>query len=242
MDRIEKLKREQAEQLAALVESEKLRDWLPSSIRESARIVKQRDHWTVIGWTGFGGTQHPFGDAVNVIEEMQDQLLVAEHWKSGTTSCRPARINNNIKDPGAEMDGSHTIEIKVEGGRGFQTIEVRFWVELGGQLPGIGVETYLAEIQLPVTELWQLVPFVRASYNNSGDLATCEITWPIESRIVDSFRKWYSERPAYSGSYYLADWHNFNSWSHTMLAGAAAPPYNKGIGGGAKEKEASNVS
>lgn len=242
MDRIEKLKQEQAEQLAALVESEKLRALLPEPIRESARIVKHRDNWTVVGWTGFGGTQHPFRDAVKVIEQFAEaeQLVVAEHWKSGTCSCRPARINNNIKDPGAEMDGSHTIEIKVDGGRGFQTIEVRFWVEVGEQFSG-GVETYLAEIQLPVTELWQLVPNVRASYNNSGDLTTCEITWPVESRVVDSFRKWYSERPSYSGSYYLADWHNFNSWAETMLAGAAAKPYNKGIGGGVKEKEASNA-
>lgn len=238
MDRIEKLKQEQAEQLAALVESEKLRELLPSAIRESARIIKHRDNWSVVGWTGFGGTQHPFLDAVKVIEEMQDQLVECEHWKSGTVSCRPARINSNVKDRGAVMDGSHTIEIKVDGGRGFQTVEVRFWVELDeGQFGSV----YLAEIHLPVKDLWQLAPNVRATYNLHGDVANCEIRWPEESRVVDSFRKWYSERPSYSGSYYLADWHNFNSWASTMLAGAAAPPYNKGKGGGVKEKEASDA-
>jgi hypothetical protein len=244
MDRIEKLKREQAEQLAALVDKEKLRELLPASIRESASITKHKDHYTVTGWNGFAYDNPPkFLQAVKLIEQFAEaeQLVVGEHWKGACCSTYPARINSvKEKEPTSIMEGSHTIEIKVQGGRGFQTIEVRFWAELGEQFAG-GVETYLAEIVLPVTDLWQLAPNVRATYNTHGDVANCEIHWPEESRVVDSFRKWYSERPSYSGSYYLADWHNFNSWASTMLAGAAAPPYNKGIGGGVKEKEDSNA-
>jgi hypothetical protein len=238
MDKIEQLKLDQAKELADLVDKEKLRGFLPESIRESARITKHSNHYTVTGWPGLAYKNPPkFVQAVDLIEEMQDALVEAEHWKAGCCSTRPARINPEAKNENATMDGSHAVEILVEGGRGFQFTEVRFWAELGH--PATPTRYYLVEVHLPVTDLWQLHPNVRATYTSHGDLANCEITWPVESRIVDSFRKWYSERPSYRGSYYLADWHNFNSWAGTMLAGAAAPAYNKGIGGGVKE--ATNV-
>src|SRR4030095_4722993 len=240
MDKIEKLKLDQAKELADLVDKEKLRALLPESIRETARITKHPDHYTVTGWDGFAYDNPPkFAQAVKVVEEMQDQLVEAEHWQDSCVSCRPARINSTAKKEHATMDGSHTVEIAVEGGRGYQTTEVRFWAEVGHQIPGFGVEGWLIEVHLPVVDLWNLLPNVRASYNNHGDLANCEITWPVESRVVDSFRKWWSERPSYRGSYYLADWHNFNSWAGTILHTWISGEYNKGCGGGAKE--AANV-
>jgi hypothetical protein len=201
---IEKHQRE----LAALELEERARLILPEAFHESALICihgGKRKHFSAKMWNDFR-CEKKLSDALEIVRLFESQIVECGHWKSGCISTWPDAINTTKDDENAVMDGSHVVEISVQGGKGFgPCVEVEFWADI----PELG----LVEFSCPVCDLWKLVPSVKANYNNHGDLSSCDIRWPIESRCTDSFRTWWSDKPSYRGSYYLADLPNFYSWA-----------------------------
>jgi hypothetical protein len=195
-----------AKELEKLESEQAIRATLPEQYQEDALITLhtgQKPHANVKLWNDFR-TEKRLVDALPILESYKGRIVQGEHWKAGCVSTWPAQINSVIDDQNAVMDGSHEVEIHVSGGRHYgPTVSLKFWTTLAG---------WLCEIQLPVSDLWKLVPRVNASYNQGGELCRCEITWPVEKQTVDKFRSFWSEKPSYSGSYYLADLPNFESF------------------------------
>ncbi len=200
-----------AKELAQLEREEKIRASLPEQYQEDALI--HFPHLPFVGvklWNNFR-TQKTLADAVEMVNLFAPYIVECGHWKSGCISTWPDAVNTCIKDDNSVMDGSHFVEISVQGGKGFgPDVAIEFWCDL----PELG----LVEFSCPVCDLHKLVPGVYATYNNHGDLSKCDIRWPAESRCVDTFRTWWSEKPAYRGSYYLADLPNFLSWAGAINA------------------------
>lgn len=211
MTKKQELIENQTAELAKFEREEAICELLPEAYRATALVCIHGDHASVKMWSDFR-TERKLADAVEIVNQFAEQIQTCEHWKSGCISTRPPQINEYALDECAVMDGSHAVEIVVSGGRNFgHIVELCFWVETSAGL---------LEISCPVSDLWKLVPRVDANYNRKGDLTTCRIDWPAESRCVDSFRSWWSEKPAYRGSYYLADLPNFMSWAGAILPDA----------------------
>lgn len=193
-----------AQELAELEREEAIRAMLPEKYRVDALICIHGEFATVRLWDDYH-TNKTLAETVEVVETFKDQVVQGEHWKDSYVLTWPAEINSCAKNAGATMDGSHEVEISVSGGRGFgPNVNVEFWIK---------TQHGLVEISCPVCDLFKLVPHVRANYGTRGDLTSCDISWPAERAVVDSFRTWWSEKPAYKGSYYLADVPNFLSWA-----------------------------
>ncbi len=208
----EQLLEKQAQELAKFEKEQAVLALLPEPLREDAIVCIHRDHASVKVWSDFR-TERKLADAIDVLRLFADVLQTCEHWKDGCVSTNPPQINDYAKKESAVMDGSHVVEIKVSGGKGYgPTVEVRFWADTSAGL---------VEFGCPVSDLWKLIPRVHVSYNRSGEVSKCEITWPTESRCVDSFRTWWADKPSYSGSYYLADLPNFYSWAGAINATVA---------------------
>lgn len=208
---LDEFKAEQAEKLAKFEKEMAWCEHLPEAYRESASICIHSDSTSISLWSGFR-TDKKLADAVTALEHFKPCLIDGEHWKDGCCSTSPARINSCAKSKNAVMDGSHAVEILVSGGRGFgPDVEIRFWIDV----PSLG----LAEISCPVCDLWKMIPRVNVNYNRHGEVSSGEITWPVESQVVDSFRRWSgrSDLPSYRGSYYLADVPNFEAWASNHL-------------------------
>ncbi len=208
----EKLLASHAQELAKLEAEESIRAALPEQYRTDATICihdTKKPHASVKLWNDFR-TEKKLADALPVLESYKDQIIDGEHWKDGCVSTWPPQINSCIENANAVMDGSHAVEINVSGGRSYgPTVELNFWVMLGG---------WLCEIALPVCDLRKLTPNVHATYNRSGEVCKCEITWPVERQTADKFRTFWSEKPAYNGSYYLADYPNFLAFVSNFTA------------------------
>jgi hypothetical protein len=195
-------------ELAALKLENSIRDELPEAYRESALVSHPSFNFNSIKmWSDFR-TEKTLADALEIVRLYSGNIVTGEHWKDGCVSCWPAEVNSCIKKEGAIMDGSHEVEISVCGGNGYgPTVEVSFWTRLAGRL---------VEIHLPVSDAWKLVPSVRTNYNNSGELSSCDITWPGERSVFDKFRTFWSQKPSYSGSYYFAEWRSFENWAEAQ--------------------------
>lgn len=199
----------QAAELAKFNQEEAIRALLPKQYRDGASIYIHDDHASVKMWNDFR-TERTLADALAIVELFKPQIQTCEHWKNGCCSTVPPQINSYAKDERAVMDGSHAVEVLVSGGKGFgPNVEIRFWAESSAGL---------LEISCPVCDLFKLVPRIDQHYNTHGELTSCRIDWPAESRCVDSFRNWWSEKPSYRGSYYLADLPNFESWAGQIIA------------------------
>lgn len=202
------LEAEYQNKLAKLRDENKLRAELPKAFQNDASICHHGKFMSATLWNGFR-TDKKLSDALAIVE-LFPEIITAEHWKSGCVSCWPPEINSCIKDEHATMDGSHEVEISVSGGRGFgPDVTVSFWVRLAGML---------TEINLPVGDAWILIPSVRANYNKSGHLSSCDITWPQERAVFDKFRTFWSEKPAFRGSYYFAEKGCFKNWVESVYS------------------------
>lgn len=220
MTTIEKLKAKHAEELASAeleqrilsALSEKFPDLETKDVVTCVHSLKSKPHVSVRLWNDFR-TQKKLSDALPVLESFKDEIVECEHWKGSCISCWPPEINTNIDKEHATMDGSHAVEIEVSGGKGYgPKVEIQFWTRLADTL---------CEITLPVSDLWMLVPNVRANYNRNGEVTTCEINWPVWRSTCDTFRSFWSEKPSYNGHYYSADIHNFLSWAGSLNAKTA---------------------
>lgn len=207
---IEQLKAEHAKELEVLEIINRVTDALagtPGVDSDAVRVCVhdfKKHHASVTLWSEYQ-TRRPLVDAVSIVQHFANNIVDGEHWKDGCVSTWPAEINGNAKKESAVLDGTHAVEIKVNGGRGFgPNVSVAFWVHLGGML---------CEVEMPIADLWPLVPRVQGQYTKHGDFHG-KIEWnPTETQTVDKFRSWYSEPPAYHGSYYLADVPNFLAWA-----------------------------
>lgn len=210
MSKLETLKAKHAKEIAKLEKEEAIRAQLPEEIRDGARICIHSDHASVTAnWDSYDQKKREPHDARRIITALESHLVESEHWKDGCVSCRPNEINDTARKENSVLDGTHLIEVDVSGGKGYgPNVEVCCWVKLpGGQL---------IELQLPISA-YQLVPNVRATYNNHGELANCEITWPVWKSTCDKFRTWWSEKPSYKGSYYSADLFSYDAWISSTL-------------------------
>lgn len=214
MKTLEELKRQQAGELAKFEIETAWRESLPEAFRENASLCIHDDHVSLTLWGGFR-TDKKLSDACAVVEHYKGSIVDGEHWKDGCVSTQPAEINANAKRDNSTLEGSHAVEVSVHGGKGFgPDVVVEFWIK---------TELGLAEVHCAVCDLWKLVPRVKADYNRSGELTSCEIEWPV-SGCFDSFRSWWSEKPGFKGSYYWADLPNFESFAsqHLQAKDAAA--------------------
>ena len=204
---VEELKAKQAAEIAEFEKVGAIRASLPEQYREGASICLHHfsgEFATVRLWNNFRASQK-FSDALAVLEAYKGKLVTCEHWKDGCVSVWPAEINCNASKPSAVMDGSHEVSISVQGGRGYgPDVAIEFWVK---------TELGLIEFGLPVCDLGKLIPRVNASYNSQGDVCKCDIYWPQERALADSFRTFWSEKPSFKGEYYWADIHNFEAWA-----------------------------
>lgn len=204
----EQLLEKQAEELAKLERELAIREALkdvPGYDEENSVIcIHSNQHASVRLWQDFR-TEKKLIDACAVVDFFRDQIIDGEHWNDGCVSTNPPEINSCAKRDNSGMDGSHSVEIKVDGGKGYgPNVNVKFWVRLAG---------VLCEISCPVGDQWKLVPSIHGKYDSDGHW-TGRVDWnPAETQTADSFRKWWSEKPAYSGCYYLADIPNFESWA-----------------------------
>jgi len=199
------LLKKHAEELQELEKTEAIRAILPEQYRDDALVCIHGKHASVKMWGDFR-TEKKLSEALEIVRQFEPLVVECEHWESGCLSVRPAEINKYATDEHAIMDGASAVELSVTGGKGFgPNVTVEFWIKH----PEFG----FIEINLPVCDLHKLTPNVRATYNNSGELCSCEINWPGERSVVDKFRSWWSQKPAYHGSYYLADLPNFYAWA-----------------------------
>jgi len=209
MKQKEQLLKEQAIELERFDKEVMLREALagvPGYDAKNSFVYFHRDHVSVRLWKDYR-TEKTLTDACAVVEYFKHQIIDAEHWKGkngGCVSCRPSEINSNATDENI-MDGAHAVEVSVSGGRGFgPDVKVRFWTRIGG---------CLCEMELPIVGQQKLCPRVTGNYTTHGDFSgNVEWNWQ-ETQVVDRFRKWWSEAPAYRGSYYLADVPNFETWA-----------------------------
>jgi len=210
----QELAAEYQEKLAKLRQKNKLRAELPEQFQADAIIsIPGSRYASVKMWNDFRTTK-TLADALEIVRLYSDKIVTAEHWRAGCVSTWPAEINSCIKNESAVMDGSHEIEISVGGGKRWgPTVEVSMWVRLAD---------ILVEINLPVCDARKLVPHVHATYNNHGELAKCDIFWPSERAVFDSFRSFWSEKPAFKGSYYCAEWRSFENWALAQAKKAQA--------------------
>lgn len=195
----------QAEEMAKFEKEQTIRELMPEKYREDASIYIHRDHASVSLWNSFR-TDKKLADALEIVDLFADNIIQGEHWKSGCVSTWPAKINTQMKNESSVMDGSHEVEIDVHGGRSFgPDVTIKFWVDL----PGVG----LLDIHCAVCDLHILIPRVNANYGRHGELTSWDITWPQERALADSFRTWWSEKPAFRGSYYFAEVETFRNWA-----------------------------
>jgi hypothetical protein len=204
----------QAKELLKFQSEQRLRSELPVELRDKGMVCIHNDHasFSLHEYGPFANRK--LSEALKLVREFAPKLVESEHWKDGCVSVRPAKINSSATKESATMDGAHAVEIKVEGGKGYgPNVDVKFWIQL---------DWGLVEMSVRVSDLWKLVPHVHNNYDQ-GEIVSSQITWPDESRCVDSFRKWWSSPGSYAGSYYLADLPNFESWASHMIAPALQP-------------------
>lgn len=180
---------------------------VPGYMPDNSCICIHADSASVRLWKDFG-TDRKLADALAVVQFFADKIVDGEHWNDGCVSTHPPEINSCAKRERSTMDGSHAVEICVHGGKDFgSNVEVKFWVRLAG---------VLCEISCPVADQHKLVPSVRGNYDKDGQFhGKVEWNW-TETQTADKFRKFWSEAPAYRGSYYLADVPNFVAWASTQ--------------------------
>lgn len=216
MKTIEELKQHQADQLAKLevelaIQAEVMRlvpDLDPEGILISIHGMNRKKHATVKLWNNFR-TQEKLSRALAIVRSFHESgsLIEGEHWKAGCCSTWPASINSCINNDNAVMDGSHIIEIEVAGGKGYgPDVIISAWRIIAG---------FLCEVEMPVSDLWRLLPRVECHYTRDGEVSSGRIDWPVESQTADKFRRWSGQYdlPSYRGSYYFADFPNFESFA-----------------------------
>ncbi len=210
MTTLEQLQEKHEKQIAQFHAEQAIRAELPEELRE-ASICFHPGFVSVNLHEYQSDKQYTLVKALALVRSLQDKIVQGEHWKDGSVSTWPEAINGNAKREHATLDGSHAVEIKVDGGKGYgPNVAVEFWIQL---------DSTLAEVSVYVRDLWKLVPSVKCTYYQ-GEVSNAVVTWPTESRCVDSFRKWWSTPGGYSGSYYLADIPNFEAWASRMIAPA----------------------
>lgn len=210
MKTLEELKEKHEKQIAQFHAEQQIRAELTEELHE-ASICFHSGFASVIVHEYQADKQYTLPKALSLVRSLKDKIVNGEHWKDGSVSTWPAAINSNAKREHATLDGSHAVEIKVDGGKGYApNVAIEFWVQL---------DSSLVEVSVYVRDLWKLVPSVHCTYYQ-GEVASAKVDWPVESRCVDSFRKWWSTPGGYSGSYYLADIPNFESWASSQIAPA----------------------
>lgn len=193
----------QQEELKRFKRGERLRALLPERIAPGAHIYVHRDFAMVEMWPSYNPTEK-LVLAANIVRELGKHIIEGEHWKSGCISTQPAAINSYAKGGTGEKVGAHMVEIVAEGGHGFgPNIAVKVWTRLGSEI---------AHVALPIADMNKMRAVrVPDRYGRMGDVISWKTALPAFGE--DFSRKWASEWPAYSGSYYWQTLKGFYEWA-----------------------------
>lgn len=174
------------------------------SEKVSIYVHSGEPHAGALLWGDFH-TDRTLADALAAVRAFADGIVHGEHWEDGCVNTWPRELNTAAKR--GKADGSHAVELLVKGGRGFGPYySVQFWVRAGG---------VLCELECPVSGLWKLLPRISGQYDRDGYF-NGKVEWP-SWKGCDRFRKWWSEPPAYRGSFYWAEAKGFCSWAEGEL-------------------------
>lgn len=160
-------------------------------------VAYERDDWQ--------RRTHTLSEALEILNAYRANIVTAQHWKDGCLSVSPWAAKEYTER--GTLEGTSWAEIRLNAGRGYDSHELRFFIELAGRR---------GQVSVKLSPGYNWLPHVKHVRDSNGEIVKTE-TRP-QALGEDSRRGWWHPPGGYHISYYWADAYNFDAWASAELA------------------------